>query len=164
MARTTLVIIGAIFMFVSIMFPTIFFANVHGSYFGKDVSGSVFYWMAGQVFAYVIEETSMGTKYHTMYSSFRLDAFGLICMTLILVGGVLAIVLGCATETKVAFIGGLLGLAGVIIFFLCVSMDIVSTRVHPLVADGYTPFPFVGFFVCILGSILALVGGTLDKY
>lgn len=166
-ARVPLIIVGAILMFVSIMLPTIFFPSVHGSYFGKDVVGIVYYWMAGEVFAWIREEGSLNggtyTRY-SMYNNFRPDAFGLLCMTIVIVGAILALVLGNATETKVAFIGGLLGLIGTIVFYACVAGDIVYTRVHPIVSAGYTPYPFVGFFICIVGGILALVGGTLDKY
>ena len=163
-ARIPLIIVGAILMFVSLAFPTIFFPNVYGDFFGQDVSGSVFYWMVGQILAWVLEETSLGTKYHTWYSSFRPDPFGITCMIIIIAGGILALVLGNVSETKVAFIGGLLGLIGAGVFYACVAGGIVYTRVGSLVSAGNMPVPFVGFFICIVGSILALVGGTLEKY
>ena len=163
-ARIPLIIVGAILMFISLVFPTIFFPNVDGDYFGQEVDGSVYYGMAGQILAWVIEETSYGFRYHTWYSSFRPDALGVSCMILIIVGGILAIVLGNVTETKVAFIGGLLGLIGLFVFYGCIAGNILPTRVQPLVSDDYFPYPFVGFFICIVGSILALVGGTLEKY
>jgi len=163
-ARIPLIIVGAVLMFVSLLLPTIFFPNVDGDYFGQEVDGFVYYWMAGQIYAWVIEESSMGTRYHTWYSGFRPDPFGITCMLLIIVGGILALALGNATESKVAFIGGLLGLIGTFVFYASVYAGLFYTRVGSIVSDGYTPVPFVGFFLCIVGSILALVRGALEKY
>ena len=167
-ARLTLAIVGAVLMIASTFIPTIFFPSVSGGYFGKDVDGPVLYWIFGEVFAWVIETreyTSGGSySYHTTYGNFRPDVFGMICTTIIIAAAVLAIVLGATTESKAALVGGVLGLVTIIFFYVSVMNNLFYTRVYSIVSDGNFPYPFIGFFVCIVGGILALVGGTLEKY
>ncbi|MFX1557323.1 MAG: hypothetical protein ACFFC9_08720 [Promethearchaeota archaeon] len=162
-ARLPLTIVGAIIMFVSLLFPTLY-CYINDKFFGVEIQGSFFYWIYGNLFTWIEKEDALGNTYTTTYINFRPDILGLICMLIIIVGGILALVLGCATESKAAFIGGIFGIAGMIIFYVGVLMASPLTRLAELTEAGYFFIPFIGFFICIAGSILALVGGTLEKY
>ena len=163
-ARLPLVIVGAVLMIVSNFLPTLYWV-VHMSAFGVDVDGTIYYWIYGLIFAIITAKSEYtDTEYRSSYVGIEPDPFGITCMMIIIVGAILALVLGLATEQKVAVIGGVLGLAGIIGFFVGVIMALPMTPTHVIVDEGYYPMPYIGFFVCVTGGILALVGGLLERY
>ncbi len=163
-ARLPLVIVGAVLMIVSIFLPTLYW-YVHMEAFGVEVDGAIYYWMYGLIYAIITAKSEYtDTEYTSSYVGIDPDPLGVAFMMLIIAGAIVALVLGTATEHKVAFIGGLLGLIGIISFYVSVVMAIPMTPTHVIVEEGFYPMPFIGFFVCITGGILALVGGLLEKY
>jgi len=161
-ARLPLVIVGAVLMIVYIFLPTLYW-YIHMEAFGVEVDGAIYYWMYGLIYAIITAEYA-GTEYSTSYVGIDPDPLGVICMMIIIAGGIVALVLGTATEHKVAFIGGLIGLIGIISFYVSVLMALPMTPTHVIVEEGFYPMPFIGFFVCVTGGILALVGGLLERY
>ncbi len=163
-ARLPLVIVGGVLMFVSILLPTLYW-NVHTEAFGVELNGALYYWMYGLLYAIITAKSEYSDiEYTSRYTEFRPDMLGIICMMIIITGAIVTLVLGCATEKKAAFVGGVLGLAGMIAYYVGVIMALRITRTYQLVEAGFYPIPFLGFYVCIVGGILAFVGGLLERY
>ena len=125
--------------------------------FGFKVDGAMYYWIYGFFYAIVTVESGYAElEYTATYTGMEFDPFGLICMMIIITGAIVSLVLGIATEEKVAAIGGVIGLTGIIVFYLGVLTALNITPTHEIVQAGYYPIPFVGFFVCVIGGIVAL--------
>lgn len=162
-ARLPLCIVGGILMLSSLILPTLFYRHVGGEYFGVDIYGVFIYWMAGFFFTQVVTGGEWGIQTVSPYTDFVPDVLGIICIIIIIAGAILTVLLGSATEHKAAVVGGMLGIIGMLSFFIGVNMGSPLTNLYELHNDGYYFAPFIGFFVCIIGGILALVGGTLKK-
>ena len=160
MAKKALCIVGGALMVVSMFLPVLFF-NISGSGYGVSFSASVYYWMFG--FGYAVASASYGGQTASMTSSnFDLDILGGICMAIIFVGAILAFALA-GSDSKAALIGGLFGMLGMIIYIGGVYGGfMVPSWVTAAASAGYL-VPFVGFYLCILGGILALIGGALSS-
>ncbi len=158
MAKKALCIVGGALMIISTFLPVLFF-TMSASGFGITANASIYYWMFG--FGYLVFTVSGGGQTaSTTDARFDLDILGCICMAIIVVGAILAFVLS-SSDSKAAIIGGLLGLLGMIVYISGVYGNfMVPAWVAYGAGAGYL-VPFVGFYVCILGGILALVGGAL---
>ena len=162
-ARLPLTIVGAVMMFGSLLLPTLY-CYIHDNFFGVEINGPFYYWIFGNLFTWIEKKSDAGFTYTTTYVNFRPDILGIICMFIIIIGGILALALGCGTEHKAAAIGGTLGIVGMISFYVGVLLASPLTRLADITEAGYYFIPFIGFYICIVGSILALVGCTLSKY
>lgn len=162
-ARLPLVIIGSVLMIVSLFLPMLLW-YAHMNAFGMEVDGAIYYWIYGFFYAIVKIETGYSDiEITSSYVGIEFDPFGLICMMIIITGVIVSLILGIATEEKVAVIGGVIGLTGIILYYVGVLMALPITPTHEIVEAGYYPIPFIGFFICLIGGIVALVGGLLEK-
>ena len=159
MAKKALCIVGGILMIVSTFLPVLF-ATMSASGLGVSFSATIYYWMFG--FGYLVATASYGGETASMTDSyFEADILGGICMAIIIVGAILAFVLS-SSESKAAIIGGLLGMLGMMIYIGGVYVNFMVPNWVAYGAQSGQLMPFVGFYVCILGGILALIGGALS--
>ena len=158
MAKKGLCIVGGVLMIVSMFLPVLFF-NMGGSALGVSYNVSIYYWMFG--FAYLVATVSYGGQTGAATDTyFEMDTLGGICMAIIMVGAILAFVLS-SSDSKAALIGGLLGILGMGIYIGGVYGGfMVPSWVTAAASAGYL-VPFVGFYLCFLGGLLALIGGAL---
>jgi len=159
-ARKALCILGAVLMLVSIFLPTLFW-TMSGTYYGVKVSGSLYYWMWGYAFMQVSVEGG-GVTMGASASHFSPDMLGILCMIIIIIGAILAMALGFG-DSKAALVGGLLGIIGMVFFYVGVLIGLSLTPLGAAAGSGFVMAPFIGFFVCIVGGILALIGGALSS-
>ena len=159
MAKKALCIVGGVLMIVSVFLPVLFF-SMSASGLGVSVNATIYYWMFG--FAYLILTASAGGQTASLTDAyFEPDMLGGICMGIIIVGAILAFVFS-SSESKVAIIGGLIGLLSMIVYISGVYMNFMVPNWVAYGAQSGQLMPFVGFYVCIVGGILALVGGALS--
>jgi hypothetical protein len=162
-ARLPLCITGAVLMLVSTFLPTLY-CYIYMEFLGVEVNGTFYYWMYGLIYAEITEEY-LGVTYTSTYIGFEPDILGIICMFIIIGGAIIALVLGIATEdNKAAIVGGLLGIFGIVFFYVGVLIGLPISSLHEVTEAGFYFVPFIGFYMCIVGGILALVGGALSKY
>lgn len=157
MAKKVLCIIGGIIMIISILLPTLFL-RMSGESYGISYSIEMYYWMYGYAFLRATAEYG-GQEVSQTATHFEPDLLGLICITIIIVGAILALAKS-SSDSKVPLVGGILGIVGMIAFVAGVYM---GSPLTPISGLGRYLSPFLGFYVCILGSILAIVGGALES-
>ena len=156
MAKKGLCLTGGILMLISIFLPVLWFTASYSAG-GVSANASIFYWMFGYAFVIVSMSAGGATASYSGGVFLGLDVLGLICMIIIIIGAILALAMS-SSSSKGALVGGILGLLSMIIYY--VIMFTGAVMYSPLGEFGVLMIPFLGFFLCIIGGILAIAGGA----
>lgn len=160
MANKTLSTLGGILMLISIFLPTLYYST-SGSFFGVEYSSTILYWMFGYAYSRGTVEFA-GRSYTRTSTRTELDMLGVICAIIILVAAVLSISNAGSRRSKTPLYAGILGILAIIIYIGGVAMG--SSLVPDWVVflyDRDVLSPAIGVFVCIIGGILSILGGTM---
>ncbi|TFG05939.1 MAG: hypothetical protein EU539_08815 [Promethearchaeota archaeon] len=158
-------LVGGIMMIISVFLPVTFYYFTYrtGNFTFTLV---IFYWMFGYLYIGAFGE-GYGETFQESGIFFDIEYVGLICMIMIILVSVIIIAKSYNTTSKFSMHGGILNVLIMFLYLVAFYSGFMITQrtiIQNFLRSGIgVMIPFLGVFLCLIGGMLSMMGGSFRE-